>query len=298
MSSTRTEAIFAALQGPVLSLSSPVVCMYRSYTLELLLPRRWRLSRGLSASALCSALAGAQVVRADAPAGPAVRCDVCGPVLSLADVRSNPSGVPDDLESFCASVRARCSSSRRHLRVRELAVVVELAPGVTAASSPFTVCARDRTRGRQQQQQKQQQTQSPSLPPLAASSSSSSAATPAVGGAWDVGALAMAGPLQGGQGFYLVVEVMRPVMPLVVHPDCGQAMSQGLVSLLQTVPGFLMQKTSCSMELYIVIRAFRTVEDAEQARQIAQKYSRNIIRNVVNMDVVGAVVKLATVRSW
>eukprot|EP00727_Mastigamoeba_balamuthi_P002871 m51a1_g12581 hypothetical protein (619) ;mRNA; f:1243-4005 len=272
-SPTRTEAIFAALQGPVLRLSSPVVCMYRSYTLELLLPRRWRLARGLSASALCSALADAQVVRADTLAREPVRCRLCGPVLSLADVHSNPAGVPDELESYCASVRALCSSSRRHLRVRELAVAVALGPGFAVESSSFVVRARDR--GQQ------------------ASNCSASPPPPVV----DPALMQPAGqPWQCG--FCVAVEVMRPVLPPVLPLGHGQEMTQGLATILQTLPGFLMQKTTMSGGFFITVRAYRTVDDAEQGSQMVADYSSNVIRNTLNRDTQGAVVRLAAIHNW
>eukprot|EP00727_Mastigamoeba_balamuthi_P010620 m51a1_g6180 hypothetical protein (287) ;mRNA; f:32074-33020 len=275
---TRTEAIFAALQGPVLRLSSPVVCMYRSYTLELLLPRRWRLSRSLSSSAICSALAGAQVVRADTLAREPVRCSVCGPVLSLADVRSDPSGVPDDLESYCVAVRALCSSSRRHLHARGLSVVVALDGSVCVSSAPFAICARDRRGGAETARRPQ--------------------APAGIEVMQKVADAQRADLMPQGLGLAIVVVVMRPVLPPVLPLDCGPAMWQGMVNMLQTVPGFLLQKPIVSLDMVVVTRAYRTVEDAERGTVIAVKYSRNILRNPLNVDASGAVEVLATVKSW
>eukprot|EP00727_Mastigamoeba_balamuthi_P010617 m51a1_g6178 hypothetical protein (288) ;mRNA; f:29112-30042 len=276
---TRTEAIFAALQGPVLSLSSTAICMYRSYTLELLLPRRWRLSRSLSSSALCSALADAQVVRADKFAREPVRCDVCGPVLAISDVRSNPD-TPDDLESFCATVRTRCTSSRRHLHVRELAVVVALDEKVCVASPSFVIFARDRRARAPAQSPRDEQ------PPCCDVVPEQPVAPPC--------------PelLLQGQGLAIVVDIMRPVLPPVLPLDCGPAMWQGMVNMLQTIPGFLLQKSSVSCDMIVVTRAYRTAEDAERGIAIASKYSQNILRNPLNVDTRGSVEVLAFIKNW
>eukprot|EP00727_Mastigamoeba_balamuthi_P011059 m51a1_g6576 hypothetical protein (185) ;mRNA; f:197232-197862 len=139
--STRTERIFAAFQGPVLSVGTGVVHMYRSYTAELLLPRRWRLALKLGTADVLAALRHA-TVRADAsPLSPPLQCDVCGDVLELGDVREFADELPDDLESFRASLRSQCTSSMRHLRCSTLVLAVKLGNALVC-SEQFAVFAR------------------------------------------------------------------------------------------------------------------------------------------------------------
>eukprot|EP00727_Mastigamoeba_balamuthi_P008547 m51a1_g4314 hypothetical protein (504) ;mRNA; f:45474-48975 len=139
--STRTDRIFAALQGPVLGVSSPVVHMYKTYTAELLLPRRWRLARGLSITDVFAALQLA-CARADASrSSPPLHCGRCGGVLAVGDAWADPTGLPDDLESYCAEVRSVCTSSRRHLRTEALVMTVDIG-GALVCSGWFAVFAR------------------------------------------------------------------------------------------------------------------------------------------------------------
>eukprot|EP00727_Mastigamoeba_balamuthi_P013200 m51a1_g8502 hypothetical protein (183) ;mRNA; f:58981-59975 len=124
--SSRTELIFAAFQGPVLSVGTTVVHMFRSYTAELLLPRRWRLALGLCAGDIVEALQHATVRVAASLSSPPLRCAFCGDVVVLSMVRMCPDGLPDDLESYCATLRSNCTSSRRHLHTGVIVLAVEI----------------------------------------------------------------------------------------------------------------------------------------------------------------------------
>eukprot|EP00727_Mastigamoeba_balamuthi_P005221 m51a1_g14698 hypothetical protein (850) ;mRNA; f:116473-121526 len=148
--STRTERIFAAFQGPVLSLDSAVLHMYHSYTAELLLPRRWRLSLGLTPSAVSRHLTRAVVRADDTPASPPLRCKMCGDVVEVSDPFAHPGRLPDDLESFCATVRTKCTSSRKHLGSATLVLTVDVG-GVMVCSGRFAVFAREPGRCKKRQ---------------------------------------------------------------------------------------------------------------------------------------------------
>eukprot|EP00727_Mastigamoeba_balamuthi_P013199 m51a1_g8501 hypothetical protein (168) ;mRNA; r:54041-55035 len=141
--SSRTELIFAAFQGPVLSVGTTVVHMFRSYTAELLLPRRWRLALGFCAADIVAALQRA-TVRVDASlSSPPLRCASCGDVVVLSMARMYPDGLPDDLESYCATMRSNCSSSRRHLHTNR-AIIVRVYRTAEGAQCGADVCSKYR----------------------------------------------------------------------------------------------------------------------------------------------------------
>eukprot|EP00727_Mastigamoeba_balamuthi_P010612 m51a1_g6173 hypothetical protein (201) ;mRNA; f:10544-11277 len=140
--STRTDRVFAAFQGPVLSVGSAVVHMYREYTLELLLPRHWRTARGLGAPDVVAAINRADARSAVVPS-PALQCPLCGGVLSVRGAhRTSDTGLPGGLECYVAKLRSRCTSSRRHLQCERIVVAVVVG-GAVACSEPFAVFARE-----------------------------------------------------------------------------------------------------------------------------------------------------------
>eukprot|EP00727_Mastigamoeba_balamuthi_P008574 m51a1_g4339 putative cytoplasmic dynein 2 heavy chain 1 isoform x1 (4695) ;mRNA; f:164362-180818 len=139
---TRTELVFAAFQGPVLSVDSPVVHMYRSYTAELLVPRRWRLALGLSTRDVFRSLLHASVRAEPSPASPPLRCAQCAGVVELSGTWRHPERLPDDLESYCTALRSKCTSSRRHLKAATLVLTADVG-GVTVCSDRFAVFARE-----------------------------------------------------------------------------------------------------------------------------------------------------------
>eukprot|EP00727_Mastigamoeba_balamuthi_P011582 m51a1_g7046 hypothetical protein (254) ;mRNA; r:127604-128580 len=138
---SRTERVFAAFQGPVLSAGTSVVHMYRSYTLELLLPRRWRVARGLGIPDVVSALEHSEARSAVLPSPP-LTCPKCGPVLTVSHPRAvTAEGFPDDLECYQATLRSHCTSSRGHLQCKAVVVAVRMRDTVVF-SDPFAVFAR------------------------------------------------------------------------------------------------------------------------------------------------------------
>eukprot|EP00727_Mastigamoeba_balamuthi_P004373 m51a1_g13934 hypothetical protein (761) ;mRNA; f:864067-869694 len=223
--STRTERVFAALQGPVLGLDTPVIHMFKSYTAELLLPRRLRQTLGLSISDVFAALQAA-VVRADpSPSSPPVRCPRCGDVLTIAETWSNPSGLPEDLESFCASVRSKCTSSRRHLRTTTLFLTVDIGR-VLVCSRAFSVFAREPGRCKKNSRgctpaQEPSSTLYPPDPPLVVDF--------------------IPAPLR------VTVDIFKPRVPVPL-PRNAIALVNGVIEVLRTLPGFVLQKSSLSEE--------------------------------------------------
>eukprot|EP00727_Mastigamoeba_balamuthi_P008706 m51a1_g4458 hypothetical protein (222) ;mRNA; r:181465-182466 len=140
--STRTERVFAAFQGPVLSVGTAVVHMYRAYTVELLLPRRWRRSRSLHPSDVLAALVRATVRAQASLLSPPLRCASCGDVVVLGSPGRSCEGLPDDLECYSATLRSKCTSSKRHLRSPAVVLAVDVG-GVLVCSEPFAVFSRE-----------------------------------------------------------------------------------------------------------------------------------------------------------
>eukprot|EP00727_Mastigamoeba_balamuthi_P008544 m51a1_g4311 hypothetical protein (287) ;mRNA; f:41129-42254 len=285
--STRTERIFAAFQGPVLSLDSPVVHMFKTYHMELLLPRRWRQTRSLSPADVFAALQSA-CVRAEASSlSPAVRCPQCGDVVEVADTWAFPGRLPDDLESFCATVRSKCTSSRRHLRAAALVLTVDIG-GVTVCSGPFSVFAREPGRYKKRQRRcgsRDQQALSPS------GGDSSTVASPIADPRVDVSLSSQ---------LMLVVQILEPQPCSMSLPLSAFNMVDGIVRALGQLPGFLFQK-SCVMgtnKLLVFVRAYTTAEDAVKGDIICYEYAKNIIPNEVNRDIIDVVSMLALCRSW
>eukprot|EP00727_Mastigamoeba_balamuthi_P011699 m51a1_g7151 hypothetical protein (283) ;mRNA; r:334583-335629 len=280
--STRTERVFAAFQGPVLSVGSPVLHMYRSYTAELLLPLRWRRARSLSVADVLAALSRA-TVRAQASAlSPPLRCASCGDVVALGHPQTGPEGLPDDLECYSAALRTQCTSSRRHLGAEQLVLGVALA-GALVCSERFVVFSREP--GRQALAQGRrglggaESVDSGLLPPPDASGA----------------ALAVCDSPPGPpQQLVVVVEVLRPKCRI---PPYVAAAVPGVAEALKRVPGFVLQKCSVMKEMVIFVRAFRTVQDAEQGCEVCVDYAMNVITNAVNRDITVFVQLLARFRN-
>eukprot|EP00727_Mastigamoeba_balamuthi_P011555 m51a1_g7021 hypothetical protein (217) ;mRNA; f:42866-43875 len=152
--SSRTDRIFAAFQGPVLSVGTPVVHMFRPYTVELLLPRHWREAHKISPEDVITALQRPEIRASASLSYPALTCTLCGDVVSMTDVRSSTDGLPDDLECYSAILRSTCTSSRRHLRCDTVVMAIALG-SLSAFSEPFAVFAREP--GRQSKRKQRQQ---------------------------------------------------------------------------------------------------------------------------------------------
>eukprot|EP00727_Mastigamoeba_balamuthi_P004372 m51a1_g13933 hypothetical protein (296) ;mRNA; r:861522-862682 len=290
---TRTECIFAALQGPVLRVSSSVVHMYHTYAAELLLPRSWRQSAALSASDVCAALLRLRVARPDAPAE-ALRCPLCGDVVSVRDPHSEPFGLPEGLESYCVSLRSRCSSPRRHLHAPSLVLALDIAPGLVACSAPFAVFAREPGSG------------------IGACDNAGTLHAPdtsATEGAsagvsedcCDCAVDASCGVTVDRPRLlatYVVVEVSKPRKPVRL-PAMAIVIVDGMANVLRTLPGFMLQK-SCIIgaELAVFVRSYQTKEEAERGVVICREYCKNNIPNVLNLDIYDAGVLISRCCNW
>eukprot|EP00727_Mastigamoeba_balamuthi_P008573 m51a1_g4338 hypothetical protein (289) ;mRNA; f:162678-163716 len=286
---TRTERVFAAFQGPVLSVDSPVVHMYRSYTAELLVPRRWRLALGLSTRDVFRSLLHASVRAEPSPASPPLRCAQCAGVVELSGTWRHPERLPDDLESYCTALRSKCTSSRRHLKAATLVLTADVG-GVTVCSDRFAVFAREPGRYKKGHSEQSEQLHA----------GQNRKPRPA-GDLVTVGAWAGAEPTRDlwlRSGLMLTVEIIKPVPNDL--PPCSKCMVEGVSRALQMVPGFLMQK-SCvrgGLDMMVFVRAYRTAEDAAEGDLVCQRFSRNIVHNPLNIDVSGVVTLLARCNSW
>eukprot|EP00727_Mastigamoeba_balamuthi_P010611 m51a1_g6172 hypothetical protein (274) ;mRNA; f:8494-9513 len=273
MLSTRTERLFAALQGPVLSVASAVVHSRAPFAVELLLPARWRH------------------VRADAlPDSPPLSCVTCGGVVAITGVRRVEERLPPggDVEGFAAAVRSVCSSSRLHLRAPTVVLAVNVA-GTVVFSEPFAVFAR--RPGRQRK----------SRPAAAEEPAADSGACRTVMAMHPTGLTASLNAIPASMlppRMLVVVEVVQPLSLADPPPDAWK-MVPGLGSeLKQRVPGFLMQKVTASREVVVFVRAYRTVEDVRKAADICHKYALNVITNALNMDMRGTAQLLAKHTNW
>eukprot|EP00727_Mastigamoeba_balamuthi_P011552 m51a1_g7019 hypothetical protein (295) ;mRNA; f:39506-40522 len=293
--SSRTDMVFAAFQGPVLSVGASVVYMYRAYTVELLLPRHWRLANGLATDDVLAALR-CPVVRASASASyPALTCASCGDVVSVTEAWSPSERLPGDLECYRALLRSSCTSSRRHLRCDAVVLGVTVG-GVDVFSEPFAVFAREPGRQSKRRQRR------PRLPWPAQQHEVSSSVNVAISAAAAASASAAlvlgAVPRAQDPRLFVLVEIWRPPRNLEDIPPCAAALIPGSAEVLRQVPGFVLQKSSVSHEMAVFVRAYRTAEDAALGADIGVKYIRNIIPNAVNRDVEGMSVLLARFSNW
>eukprot|EP00727_Mastigamoeba_balamuthi_P003078 m51a1_g12768 hypothetical protein (261) ;mRNA; r:2457-3450 len=255
--STRTERVFAAFQGPVLSVGVPVVHMYRAYTAELLLPLRWRRFRSLGPRDVLEALSRA-TVRAEASVlSPPLRCASCGDVVTLCWAQRTREGLPDDLECYSATLRSKCTSSKRHLRSETVVLAVDVG-GVLVCSEPFAVFARQP--GRQ-------------APRECAAAARSELAVAHVG--------------QSPRPRWLVLVVnVHSYDARSPFPPAVTSMIADVADVLRSVPTFVMQKCAVTPGASDFGR--------HSGQVVAEKYTRNVIRNSVNTDIVGLVQMLAS----
>eukprot|EP00727_Mastigamoeba_balamuthi_P013198 m51a1_g8500 hypothetical protein (280) ;mRNA; r:50306-51295 len=274
--STRTERIFAAFQGPVLSVGTSVVHMFRSYTAELLLPRRWRLALSLGTADVLAALQHATVRAEAARTSPPLRCEHCGDVLLLSRLRVYTRDLPDDLESYCATMRSNCTSSRRHLHAGALLLAVEVRDRLVC-SEQFCVFAR--RPGRQRK---------------CKSDGLVVACSPGDCDGCAVDAPESVPPSPLPPRLVVVVEVWRPTRIDGLPPEAAQLVP-GVAGALARVPGFVLQKSSVSADLAIFVRAYRTPEDAARGLEVCAQYTRNVIPNAINRSVEGSAVLLARI---
>eukprot|EP00727_Mastigamoeba_balamuthi_P004458 m51a1_g1401 hypothetical protein (268) ;mRNA; f:495185-496062 len=140
---TLDDQVFAAFQGPVLSLDSRVLYRHHSFSALLLLRKHWREARNLSQADVATALADAQCCWPDSLA--TAKCRECGFVLKIS---RNPEeqAMPSDVELYAATVRTRCTSSRKHVGSAMLVLAAELSPGTVVVSRRFAIYARHAAR--------------------------------------------------------------------------------------------------------------------------------------------------------
>eukprot|EP00727_Mastigamoeba_balamuthi_P011394 m51a1_g6878 hypothetical protein (315) ;mRNA; r:206923-208045 len=282
---TLDDLVFAAFQGPVLSLSSRVLHRHRSFAALLLLRSRWRSARALSQADIADALLGARCCMPEtlAPA----ECERCGGVLDVsenaAEQRRLSRDLPCDIELYAVTVRTRCTSSRAHVGTTMLVLAVDLAPGTVVVSDRFAVYARPAGR------------HSASRP---RSGSCCSGATALVPAAPEFAAMSQS-----------LSCVMEPALPLsfqkqpqgssegMVIAVCLSATSiseeeqrqvtWGLVPLLRSnVPGFLMQKASMRESIVVYIVGFCSLGGLVLATHFGLLFFRNEIRNPLNRNLI------------
>eukprot|EP00727_Mastigamoeba_balamuthi_P006227 m51a1_g2223 hypothetical protein (343) ;mRNA; f:229005-230242 len=321
--STRDDRIFAAFQGPVLGLSSGVLHQHKTFTAELLVSSSWRASRSLEPPDVAGALLASRVCRPGSTAEAA--CPKCGRVVEVFPAPCLDAGdeeLPAGLESYAVQLRARCTSSTRHLRCSMLVLAAELAPGLVVQSHPFSVYARKA--GRQAKKRSGAVT-SPSAEPPVQQQQQQEAAGDGVDAGQLVAALTPAElplmtttPLQTSYAaadfdtlFPSPVTDMRFLatkMRVVVRinavkfcPEVGLLLMRGVVPVIRDrVPGFLLQKGSAYPGLLIVVWCYKTIEDAQKGMALQKQYATNKIKNPLDRNLVvdGLVVSLAEVTSW
>eukprot|EP00727_Mastigamoeba_balamuthi_P008709 m51a1_g4460 hypothetical protein (267) ;mRNA; r:184633-185630 len=251
--STRTERVFAAFQGPVLSVGTSgaaVVHMYRAYTVELLLPVAG------SASLL----------------SPPLRCASCGDVVVLGSPRQSWEEIAD-LECYRATLRSKCTSSKRHLRSPAVVLAVDLG-GVLVCSEPFAVFSREP--GRQTPSGRASRSLCPAQPAAACPGTPIGAGPPSFGTPSSFWAFMPR----------MVVSVEIMTLNLDAQPPpAARGLIPGVAQVLTQVPSFMLQKCCVTKAgLVIVVRAFGTAEDARWGSDLSLQYAQNIVRNCVDRD--------------
>eukprot|EP00727_Mastigamoeba_balamuthi_P011089 m51a1_g6602 hypothetical protein (277) ;mRNA; f:323046-324050 len=275
--STRTERIFAAFQGPVLSVGTSVVHMFCSYTAELLIPRRWRLALGLSTEDVVAALQNATARAQPLPTSPPLRCDVCGGVVGLMNPRMCTDDMPDDLESYCATLRSRCTSSKRHLHCSAPVLVVEV-KGVLVCSEQFAIFARKP--GRQQRRKRAERADLHNV-------GSCAAGEQAIAPQYNMIVNESIPVSMIPPRLIVVVEVHKPQLSIALPATAMLVIPEIAAAVSARVPGFVLQKTSATK-----------VEDATLGGEVVEKYKKNVITNCLNCDTEGLAQMLARISNW
>eukprot|EP00727_Mastigamoeba_balamuthi_P004379 m51a1_g1394 hypothetical protein (304) ;mRNA; f:481368-482425 len=273
VASTLDDLVFAAFQGPVLSLSSRVLHQFRTFTALLLLRTRWRTDRGLSRADVSERLLASRCCAP--PSLETRRCDVCGAVLELAQSPEQEcqlqSLAPQDIEVYAVHVRTRCTSSRQHLGNAMLVLAADLAPGIAVVSQQFSVYARRAGR------------HAPAAPEPRTPASTSSEPL----------ALTAPAPSPLGDSWRHPASPMSPGMALSVRicvvtytPEEQQAIALSLVPLLrQRVPGFVLLKTGLQSGLAVIVMGCSSAGSLEDARHRTFLFISNAdVRNPLNRN--------------
>eukprot|EP00727_Mastigamoeba_balamuthi_P010633 m51a1_g6192 putative acetylxylan esterase (967) ;mRNA; r:73629-85071 len=290
---TLDDLVFAAFQGPVLSLSSRVLHRHRSFAALLLLRSRWRSDRALSRADVADALLGARCCMPEtlAPA----ECQRCGGVLDVAENAAEQlrlsRDLPPDIELYAVTLRTLCTSSRTHLGSSMLVLAVDLAPGLTVLSERFAIYARHA--GRHFVLPRSAHPCSPELvqrllplcegappdtaePGLLAVGSVLPLLAPVAQVAEHIGLLGWAG---------MAVGVC--ISAVSISEEQQQRVVWALMPVLRSnVPGFLLQKSSAHAAIGVIVAGFRTSGGLLLATHFGRQFFHNAIRNPLNRDLV------------
>eukprot|EP00727_Mastigamoeba_balamuthi_P010628 m51a1_g6188 hypothetical protein (317) ;mRNA; r:60321-61412 len=283
---TLDDLVFAAFQGPVLSLSSRVLHRHRSFAALLLLRSRWRSDRALSPADVADALLGARCCMPEtlAPA----ECQRCGGVLDVTEnaalQRRLSRDLPNDIELYAVTLRTRCTSSRAHVGSAMLVLAVDLAPGTVVVSDLFAVYARQAARHLVARRISACSPLALALLPAAPQFTAMSSA-PECYRCLFVPALPVACPsaedpeLLQGEGMVIAVCLMA----VRVSEEEQRQVTQGLVPLMRaSVPGFLVQKASMRESVVVFIAGFCSLGSLVLAVHVGRQFFRNEIRNPLN----------------
>eukprot|EP00727_Mastigamoeba_balamuthi_P001592 m51a1_g1143 hypothetical protein (303) ;mRNA; r:260194-261246 len=289
--STRDDIVFAAFQGPVLSLSSTVLHRHRSFTAELLVPVTWRLARGLTPADVLRALLGARTCRSGSL--DPVACPKCGPVVEICHPHPEREGIPEGLESYGAQVRSRCTSSWNHLKCRSLVLAAELVPGLVVLSEPFSVHHRDSAAS---SSSRALQTQSP---PGAAVQGLPGAGTLARMCVSRMEAQVIArSPEMGLEEIFAAMSLCVCVSLVKMPREESARLQDALVELFKQTVGenFLLSKGSYSPGGIVVnVLGFSTTENARVALLMGERFAKNVISNTMGRNLIteGLILPLA-----
>eukprot|EP00727_Mastigamoeba_balamuthi_P004346 m51a1_g1391 hypothetical protein (304) ;mRNA; f:478488-479524 len=268
--STLDDLVFAAFQGPVLSLSSRVLHQFRTFTALLLLRTRWRTDRGLSRADVSERLLASRCCAL--PSLEARRCSVCGAVLELSrspeqEERQLQSRVPPEIEAYSVRVRTQCTSSRMHLRSAMLVLAADLAPGIVVVSQQFSVYARRAGRH--------------ALRTARHGSSDSSASAPEE---------ATPSPLDDNSRLsspemYAGMALSVKICVVTYTPDEEQVIAQSLIPLLrQRVPGFVLHKTGLQSGLAVIVMGCASAASLQEAGLQSYLFLANNTKNPMNRN--------------
>eukprot|EP00727_Mastigamoeba_balamuthi_P004258 m51a1_g1383 hypothetical protein (313) ;mRNA; f:453459-454493 len=281
---TLDDLVFAAFQGPVLGLNARVLHRYRSFTALLLMRTRWRTERRLSQADAATALLKA---RCRVPGTLATaECRLCGGVLNVsenvAEQENLRRGLPHDIELYAATLRTRCTSSRKHVGSTMLVLAADLAPGFTVVSDRFAIYARHAARHVAGAKQ-------------GGGGATAEQSSPPEGGWGDspVDEAAVLQSLAVGSPVGADLRSLRPagliigvsINVLVAAPEEQQMFTCALASMLRShVPGFLMQKASMGCTVVTLVGAFFSQDAYSAAMLCGWQFVRNEIRNPLNRN--------------
>eukprot|EP00727_Mastigamoeba_balamuthi_P004202 m51a1_g1378 hypothetical protein (309) ;mRNA; f:445535-446589 len=280
---TLDDLVFAAFQGPVLSLSARVLFRHR---------------RRLSKAEVGNALLHARCCAPDTLA--TVHCRTCGGVLDVLknceEAESLRRGLPQEIELYAVVLRTLCTSSRKHVGSAMLALAVDLA-GVAVVSDRFAIYARHAARhmprdgGSEEKENTERR-----LVPVESHSRRVTSPSSCLEECFVIGTVANSPPLVPGRDLAplgplgpqgMVVGVCINAVPGLTEEE-NQLMISGAVPLLRAnVPGYLVHKTSVHASVVITVLGALSPDDLLKAQCIAERFIQNGIRNPLNRNLIG-----------